>query len=87
MQIIVSIFIQPKHEQMNLSVKIPVWFWIVAVLLLIWNIMGVIAFYVEINMPSNEEVFPTFSESCKKCTSLNQCGLKLLLAQQCGQDY
>ena len=48
---------------MNLSVKIPVWFWIVAVILLIWNIMGVIAFYTEMNMTSNEEVFSNLPEA------------------------
>jgi len=27
------------------NVKIPVWFWIVAVIFLLWNIMGVISFF------------------------------------------
>lgn len=29
------------------SVKIPVWFWIVAALALLWNLMGVMAFFAE----------------------------------------
>jgi hypothetical protein len=33
------------------KVKPPVWFWIVAVLLLLWNLMGLAAFILELTMP------------------------------------
>lgn len=29
----------------NLKIKIPVWFWVIAVFALLWNLMGVYSFY------------------------------------------
>ncbi len=40
---------KPKNYQMNTS-KIPTWFWIVSVLALLWNGMGVFAFISDFNM-------------------------------------
>lgn len=30
----------------NIKIKIPIWFWVVAILFLLWNIMGVFSFFV-----------------------------------------
>lgn len=38
---------------MTNNIKIPVWFWIIAVIALLWNIMGLLAFYG--NMTISEE--------------------------------
>ena len=33
------------------KIKPPVWFWVVTVILLLWNLMGLLAFIVEASMP------------------------------------
>ena len=34
----------------NEPIKIPTWFWVVAIILLIWNLMGVLNFFMQITM-------------------------------------
>jgi hypothetical protein len=41
---------------MNDSVKLPVWFWIVGAVLLLWGAMGIHAFYSQLTTPYDEMV-------------------------------
>lgn len=41
---------------MNDSVKLPVWFWIVGVILLLWGAAGIFAFYTQLTMPYDQMV-------------------------------
>ena len=41
---------------MNDSVKLPVWFWIVATVFLVWNAIGIFFFYTQITMSPAEMV-------------------------------
>lgn len=43
------------------TTKVPTWFWIVSILALIWNLMGLMAFFATINM--NPETLATFPEA------------------------
>ncbi|WP_435313385.1 hypothetical protein [Cellulophaga fucicola] len=46
------------------SYKIPVWFWLIAVLALVWNCMGVMAYLAEAYM--SDEVFANYSPEIQK---------------------
>ncbi|MBL1279914.1 MAG: hypothetical protein COA33_006565 [Fluviicola sp.] len=37
----------------NLKTKVPIWFWIVAVIFFLWNIMGVLSFFMHTFMPED----------------------------------
>lgn len=43
----------------NTASKVPTWFWIVSVLALLWNLLGVLAFFGTVNM--SEEALSQFS--------------------------
>jgi len=45
----------------NIKIKLPVWFWIVAIVSLLWNIMGVFSFFMHIFISS--ETIAKLSES------------------------
>lgn len=47
---------------MNDSVKLPAWFWIVAILFLIWNAVGIYFFYTQIAM-SPAEIVKTMGQA------------------------
>lgn len=47
---------------MNNSVKLPIWFWVVAVILVIWNLMGVSAFFQHIMLSEDAIAAMTIEE-------------------------
>ncbi|NND77624.1 MAG: hypothetical protein HKN39_05525 [Flavobacteriales bacterium] len=47
---------------MNLKVKLPTWFWVVTILLLIWNILGLLAFAGDMAMNANPEMMAELPE-------------------------
>ncbi len=54
---------------MDDSVKLPVWFWIVAVVFLLWNAIGIYFFYTQISM-TPEEMVRTMGQASADCFAM-----------------
>lgn len=48
---------------MNETRKLPIWFWIVAVVAILWNLMGVAAFGYDLRVPGNAETMASLTEA------------------------
>ncbi|WP_299896431.1 hypothetical protein [uncultured Aquimarina sp.] len=46
---------------MNTNIKIPIWFWIISVIALLWNLMGVMAYLAQAYM--TDEILKTMPEA------------------------
>lgn len=46
---------------MNEQIKLPIWFWIIAAIAVLWNAMGVMAFFAEVNQSA--ETLAAMSEA------------------------
>ncbi len=48
----------------DFKIKVPIWFWVVTIILVLWNLMGVLSFFMHTFMP--EDALAVMSEQERK---------------------
>ena len=56
--------INKQNNMTESSTKVPTWFWVVSILALVWNLLGLMAFFTTVNM--SPETLTTFPEAEQK---------------------